>query len=113
MPKDKLLSEDEWRQLGVQQSHGWEHYMIHTPGLFSLSFFFCFVGGVLKKKFFFSPCTEPHILLFRRELDYAQKYGDRPRPAGLSTLQFNKENSRRSNTTAQVQPKYTLSKRIT
>eukprot|EP00277_Geminigera_cryophila_P007794 CAMPEP_0179421344 /NCGR_PEP_ID=MMETSP0799-20121207/9715_1 /TAXON_ID=46947 /ORGANISM="Geminigera cryophila, Strain CCMP2564" /LENGTH=98 /DNA_ID=CAMNT_0021195143 /DNA_START=90 /DNA_END=386 /DNA_ORIENTATION=+ len=39
-PKNKLLSETEWRQLGVQQSRGWEHYAVHKP--------------------------EPHILLFRR-----------------------------------------------
>mmetsp|Transcript_11680 Transcript_11680/g.25081 ORF Transcript_11680/g.25081 Transcript_11680/m.25081 type:complete len:99 (-) Transcript_11680:121-417(-) len=40
--KDRLLSEDEWRRIGVQQSRGWEHYAIHKP--------------------------EPHILLFRRPL---------------------------------------------
>ncbi|KAH7728414.1 CDC28 protein kinase regulatory subunit 1B [Aphelenchoides avenae] len=40
MPKNRLLSESEWRGLGVQQSAGWEHYAIHAP--------------------------EPHILLFRR-----------------------------------------------
>ena len=28
-PKNKLLSESEWRQLGVQQSRGWEHYAVH------------------------------------------------------------------------------------
>ena len=38
-----LMSETEWRNLGVQQSRGWEHYMFHKP--------------------------EPHILLFRRRLD--------------------------------------------
>lgn len=42
MPRSRLLSEDEWRSLGVQQSRGWVHYMIHQP--------------------------EPHILLFRRLL---------------------------------------------
>uniref|UniRef100_A0AAX7UEW0 Cyclin-dependent kinases regulatory subunit n=1 Tax=Astatotilapia calliptera TaxID=8154 RepID=A0AAX7UEW0_ASTCA len=42
IPKSHLMSEDEWRQLGVQQSQGWIHYMIHEP--------------------------EPHILLFRRPL---------------------------------------------
>jgi len=36
----RLLKEDEWRKLGVQQSRGWEHYEVHHP--------------------------EPHILLFRR-----------------------------------------------
>ena len=42
MPKGRLLSENEWRSLGVQQSRGWVHYEIHKP--------------------------EPHILLFRRPL---------------------------------------------
>lgn len=40
MPKGKLLSDNEWRSLGVQQSRGWVHYGIHKP--------------------------EPYILLFRR-----------------------------------------------
>ncbi|XP_075301439.1 cyclin-dependent kinases regulatory subunit 1 [Opisthocomus hoazin] len=42
VPKTHLLSESEWRNLGVQQSQGWVHYMTHAP--------------------------EPHILLFRRPL---------------------------------------------
>lgn len=41
LPK-RLLTEDEWRGIGVQQSRGWVHYMIHTP--------------------------EPHILLFKRPI---------------------------------------------
>ena len=41
VPKDHLMSEEEWRALGVQQSVGWVHYDIHKP--------------------------EPHILLFRRK----------------------------------------------
>ena len=40
MPKGRLLTESEWRSLGVQQSRGWVHYEIHKP--------------------------EPYILLFRR-----------------------------------------------
>ncbi|GLH02498.1 Cyclin-dependent kinases regulatory subunit [Gryllus bimaculatus] len=40
VPKTELMSEKQWRKLGVQQSEGWIHYMIHRP--------------------------EPHILLFRR-----------------------------------------------
>lgn len=32
VPRLHLMSEDEWRQLGVQQSQGWIHYMIHEPG---------------------------------------------------------------------------------
>jgi len=42
MSKGKLLTENEWRAIGVQQSRGWIHYEIHRP--------------------------EPHILLFRRPL---------------------------------------------
>ena len=32
VPPKKLMAEDEWRGIGVQQSLGWEHYMIHSPG---------------------------------------------------------------------------------
>lgn len=42
LPKSRLLTEAEWRSIGVQQSRGWQHYAIHRP--------------------------EPHILLFRRPL---------------------------------------------
>jgi hypothetical protein len=31
-PKDHLMSEPEWRSIGVQQSRGWQHYLIHEPG---------------------------------------------------------------------------------
>ncbi|NXX63817.1 CKS2 protein, partial [Scopus umbretta] len=30
--KTHLMSEEEWRRLGVQQSLGWVHYVIHEPG---------------------------------------------------------------------------------
>jgi cyclin-dependent kinase regulatory subunit CKS1 len=43
MPKRRLLTDAEWRALGVQQSLGWQHYAIYRP--------------------------EPHILLFRRKLN--------------------------------------------
>lgn len=42
VPRLHLMTETEWRNLGVQQSPNWVHYMLHTP--------------------------EPHILLFRRTL---------------------------------------------
>ena len=29
LPKNRLLSEAEWRGIGVQQSRGWQHYAIH------------------------------------------------------------------------------------
>ena len=53
IPQSQLLTESQWRALGIQQSHGWVHYMIHSP--------------------------EPHILLFRREKDYIERYGNIPR----------------------------------
>jgi hypothetical protein len=31
--KKKLMTETEWRKLGVQQSTGWQHYMFHEPGM--------------------------------------------------------------------------------
>lgn len=35
VPSSHLMTEDEWRGLGVQQSQGWIHYMIHKPGTVS------------------------------------------------------------------------------
>ncbi|KAI8473858.1 MAG: cyclin dependent kinase regulatory subunit [Monoraphidium minutum] len=46
LPKNRLLEENEWRALGVQQSRGWVHYAVHRP--------------------------EPHIMLFRRAKGYGQ-----------------------------------------
>lgn len=40
--RDHLMTEEEWRGHGIQQSRGWVHYMHHRP--------------------------EPHVLLFRRPL---------------------------------------------
>ncbi|KAF8643874.1 hypothetical protein AX16_008890 [Volvariella volvacea WC 439] len=40
----RLLSEAEWRGIGITQSLGWEHYEVHAP--------------------------EPHVLLFRRPKNY-------------------------------------------
>ncbi|KAK9712964.1 hypothetical protein K7432_006763 [Basidiobolus ranarum] len=48
VPTSRLMAESEWRALGVVQSLGWEHYLIHAP--------------------------ERHILLFKREKDYQLKY---------------------------------------
>ncbi len=38
IPRGRLLSESEWRGLGVQQSRGWVHYEIHKPEPFILLF---------------------------------------------------------------------------
>ncbi|KAF8163443.1 cyclin-dependent kinase regulatory subunit [Crassisporium funariophilum] len=40
----RLLTETEWRGIGITQSLGWEHYEVHAP--------------------------EPHVLLFRRAKDF-------------------------------------------
>ena len=32
LKKDVLMSETDWRGIGVQQSRGWIHYMVHRPG---------------------------------------------------------------------------------
>ena len=32
VPQAHLLTETEWRNLGLQQSTGWVHYLIHKPG---------------------------------------------------------------------------------
>ena len=45
-----LLTEDEWRKLGISQSKGWTHYSSHLP--------------------------EPHILLFRRPLGTDPRTGE-------------------------------------
>jgi len=39
VPKNHLMSEDEWRGIGVQQSQGWQHYMHHGPGQLKQCFF--------------------------------------------------------------------------
>jgi len=66
VPKGRLLTESEWRHLGVQQSLGWVHFMIHEPGK-SISTRFPFILVM----FFFH--LEPHILLFRRSLKVSQQ----------------------------------------
>jgi len=40
VPKNHLMSEDEWRGIGVQQSQGWQHYMHHGPGACAYKKFF-------------------------------------------------------------------------
>lgn len=51
------MTETEWRNLGVQQSPGWVHYMMHAP--------------------------EPHVLLFRRKREDGS---DVPIPLGTSNI---------------------------
>lgn len=34
VPRNHLMTETEWRNLGVQQSPHWVHYMVHIPGMY-------------------------------------------------------------------------------
>ncbi|CAO1629710.1 unnamed protein product [Parajaminaea phylloscopi] len=54
----RILSDQEWRGIGITQSLGWEHYEVHAP--------------------------EPHILLFRREKDFQEKYNAQQQAAKAS-----------------------------
>lgn len=47
IPKGKLMTEEEWRKAGLQQSTGWVHYAIFEP--------------------------EPNVLLFRRKKPQSSK----------------------------------------
>jgi cyclin-dependent kinase regulatory subunit CKS1 len=69
LPKARLLSEQEWRGIGVQQSRGWGHYAIHRYELTFVILWF-FIELFLNSPILFSSCRrpEPHILLFRRPL---------------------------------------------
>ncbi|XP_055602291.1 cyclin-dependent kinases regulatory subunit-like [Uranotaenia lowii] len=59
VPKSHLMTETEWRNLGVQQSPGWVMYMMHAP--------------------------EPHILLFRRpRTDGPRKMNSVAGPSGTN-----------------------------
>ena len=65
IPVNRLLSDAEWRNLGVQQSRGWVHYATHRP--------------------------EPHILLFRRPLGTDPQTGEvRPELVAQAKEEFRK-----------------------
>jgi len=49
----RLLTEQEWRGIGITQSLGWEHYEVHAP--------------------------EPHVLLFRRAKNFVAPTQPQPR----------------------------------
>lgn len=54
----RILTEDEWRGLGITQSLGWEHYEIH--GKFDHKIVFLKYSSDT-----FCTAPEPHILLFK------------------------------------------------
>lgn len=55
----RILSETEWRGIGITQSLGWEHYEVHGQSRFQ-SHTVC----LLTNNNMIAP--EPHVLLFRR-----------------------------------------------
>ena len=66
MARGKLLSEEEWRSLGIKQSRGWVHYAIYKP--------------------------EPHIILFRRPIGTNPGTGEIPAEMIKRIDQREKEN---------------------
>ena len=61
----RILSETEWRGIGITQSLGWQHYEVH--GRYSRS-----ERGhrILIELWTRNIAPEPHVLLFRRPKDY-------------------------------------------
>jgi cyclin-dependent kinase regulatory subunit CKS1 len=57
----RLLSEREWRGIGITQSLGWVHYETHCKSPF-IALKPTTLMSMLPK------APEPHVLLFRREL---------------------------------------------
>ena len=66
VPKNHLMTEAEWRGIGVQQSQGWIHYMIHQPGESRAAARAAYRLRHLTSIFLLP--AEPHILLFRRPI---------------------------------------------
>jgi len=40
LPVTHLMTETEWRNIGIQMSTGWVHYMRHGPGILLLLIMF-------------------------------------------------------------------------
>lgn len=72
----RILSDAEWRGIGITQSLGWEHYEVHG------------------RSTALHTAPEPHILLFRREKDYQEKvcgsfnaqYGPHGKPSDAAKI---------------------------
>jgi len=80
---NELMTEEEWRSLGVKQSQGWEHYMIHgkTSWCEVASAGSCAARNLIDQTLSFILAPEPHVLLFKREKDYQAKYLNGPKQA--------------------------------
>lgn len=57
VPKSHLMSEAEWRGIGVQQSQGWIHYMMHKPGMRKNSVLQIFLCDPVEGKIYLRPKT--------------------------------------------------------
>jgi cyclin-dependent kinase regulatory subunit CKS1 len=57
----RLLSEAEWRGIGITQSLGWEHYEVHGECSWVSTW-------IVSNAFVSAP--EPHVLLFRRAKNF-------------------------------------------
>jgi cyclin-dependent kinase regulatory subunit CKS1 len=58
----RLLSENEWRGIGITQSLGWVHYEVHGPSYHPLH-----RGSSDSEQ---PAAPEPHVLLFRRAKNF-------------------------------------------
>jgi cyclin-dependent kinase regulatory subunit CKS1 len=74
VPTDRLMEEDEWRGLGVQQSLGWYIFSMLHWGFAIYSDTNVFFLGYCCREHYLIHKPEPHVLLFRREKDYQIKY---------------------------------------
>eukprot|EP00770_Monocercomonoides_exilis_P011180 MONOS_11128.1-p1 / transcript=MONOS_11128.1 / gene=MONOS_11128 / organism=Monocercomonoides_exilis_PA203 / gene_product=Cyclin-dependent kinases regulatory subunit 1 / transcript_product=Cyclin-dependent kinases regulatory subunit 1 / location=Mono_scaffold00541:37586-38773(+) / protein_length=135 / sequence_SO=supercontig / SO=protein_coding / is_pseudo=false len=68
VPKDRLMSEEEWRSIGIQQSQGW--VLLNIKNVVVLIAFYPRIQIIVKVNFD-RHAPEPHIILFRRPLPKA------------------------------------------
>jgi len=43
LPKTHLMTETEWRNLGIQMTSGWMHYMRYEPGMHNLIIYYIYI----------------------------------------------------------------------
>jgi cyclin-dependent kinase regulatory subunit CKS1 len=71
LPAKKLLTESEWRSIGLTQSQGWVHFTIHKP--------------------------EPHILLFRRPIGTNPETGLTNKETIIRIQEYEKNKHKKNN----------------
>jgi len=69
VPKNRLMTESEWRGIGIQQSRGWKHYMVHSP--------------------------ERHVILFRRPKPVDNKQLNK-KPSTVSAVAYRTRSSEKN-----------------